>query len=118
MPSSSSSWGALQICSFVSAVAKEQGISPATGREDLAAWLADEAASVEDLAPMLRGMHTDGTPTLNEWGLSVDDALALPVLVRRVEKSGRRPDDVGVVMYIDGLLEAAGLVGLFGSDSD
>ena len=74
-----------EICSFAFAVAKpppggQPKVSPATGREDVAAWLA--APSAATFEPLLFGKQADddGTPCLNAWGISLDDAAVLPVL--------------------------------------
>jgi hypothetical protein len=107
--------GSREVCSFAAGTAKEGRVAPETGRQDLQEWLAmdDEAASVEAFAPLLRGVDTVGIPLLNAWGLSMDDAFALPELVRRIEVSGKQPDDEDVVMYVDGCLSKAGIAELF-----
>lgn len=85
----SSNAGGLQtygeICSFVVAVAqsKKRAVAPATGREDVAAWL--EAPSAATFRPLLRGIERgvqgeDDAQCLNAWGLSMDDVECLPVL--------------------------------------
>ena len=76
----------LEICSFAAGVAKEGKIAPATGRADVAEWLAraggggERAALLADLSAMMRGCGETGAPCLNAWGFSMDDALVLPVL--------------------------------------
>ena len=69
-----------EICSFAAAVAKpvDKRVAPATGREDIAAWLDNPTkAGLEEL---LRGRTADDDfPCLNQWGLSIDDAMVLPV---------------------------------------
>jgi len=108
-----------EICSFAAGVAKNKVVAPASGRGDLAAWLADEAASVESFAPLLLGRipGASDAPCLHSWGLSVDDAVVVAALVSRCEANQREPDDEKVKCYIDGCLEEAGLVGLFGLSS-
>jgi len=110
---------ALEICSFAAGVAKDAKLAPATGRTDLAAWIADEDALPDDFAPLLRGRFTDGAPVLNIWGLSMDDAMALPILVRRIDACKRAPTESMVKDYIDTCFELAGLGSLFGgSDTE
>jgi len=108
----------LEICSFASGVAKDARIASQTGRADLARWMASEDATIDEFAELLRGRLTKEAPCLNEWGLSMDDAMALPVLMRKIEASQRAPDDLGVRLYVDTCLEKAGLVGLFGTGSE
>lgn len=74
-----------EICSFVVAVAqsKKRAVAPATGREDVAAWL--EAPSAATFRPLLRGVERgvqgeDDAQCLNAWGLSMDDLECLAVL--------------------------------------
>ncbi len=68
-----------EIVSFATAASKEKRVAPATGREDVSAWLG--SPSVTSLAPLLHGRQVDdGTPCLNAWGISMDDAMVLPVL--------------------------------------
>jgi len=104
-----------EICSFaVAATAKKttRTVAPPTGRLDLAQWL--DAPSVTSFVPLLRGRQAeDGTPCLNPWGLSMDDALALPVLKVLLEA----PTPAGVVNeendalieYVKGCYEKAQL---------
>jgi len=107
--------GSREVCSFAAGTAKEGRVAPETGRQDLQKWLAmdDEAASIEAFGSLLRGVDTVGIPLLNAWGFSMDDAFALPVLVRRIEMSGKQPDDEDVVLYVDGCLSKAGVAELF-----
>jgi len=158
---------AMQICSFAAGVAKEGRIAPATGRDDLTAWLkqakpileglerprllrmpipdfadakdveygrwalmqdgfdlekaeAETPALLEALKPflgelesMLRGRDAtyDNMPTLNAWGLSMDDALLLPALRSLTCVEGVTFPPL-VLEYIETGCEAAG-VGLF-----
>jgi len=106
-----------EIGSFGTAVAKQRTVAPASGRVDVAAWLADESATVESFAPLLNGLIPGAieAPCLNSWGLTMDDAVAVAALVARCEAKQREPDDEMVKCYMDGCFEAAGLVGLFGS---
>lgn len=70
-----------EIVSFCFAIAQNKALTvvPATGRADIAAWLAAPAA--DTFGPLLRGKQAgDNTPCLNSWGLSMDDAAVLPVL--------------------------------------
>ena len=83
-----------EICSFAAGVAKEKRVAPASGRADYGAWLVDDSATVESLAPLLHGIVPGaiGAPCLNAWGLTVDDALVLAKLVARCEAKQREPD--------------------------
>ena len=46
---------------------------------DTATLLSDLDPYLVELEGMLRGCD-DGMPTLNKWGVSIDDALVLPIL--------------------------------------
>jgi len=84
---------ASEICSFAVGVGKECSIAPATGRADVDSWL-DRAESLckageEASAPLLSELETllhgrvrehNDAPCLNAWGLSIDDALVVPLL--------------------------------------
>mmetsp|Transcript_26200 Transcript_26200/g.52510 ORF Transcript_26200/g.52510 Transcript_26200/m.52510 type:complete len:272 (-) Transcript_26200:232-1047(-) len=107
-----------EICSFASGVAKDVRIASATERTDLASWMSDDDSTVDEFVDLLRGRLSDNSPCLNEWGLSMDDAKALPVLVRKIESSKRAPDDLALRLYVDTCLEKAGIVGLFGLCSE
>jgi len=105
-----------EICSFaVAATAGKQNVrtvAPPTGRPDLARWL--EAPSVTSFAPLLRGRQVeDGTPCLNPWGLSMDDALALPVLKVLLEAPTpagvENEENDALIEYVKGCYEKAQL---------
>ena len=81
-------------------------MAPATGRPDVAAWL--EAPTASSFLPLLRGRQADdGTPCLNSWGLSMDDAAVLPVL--RVLVEGKAELDVELRDYVAASYRKAGL---------
>jgi len=86
-----------EICSFASAVSMSNealSVAPATGRVDVAEWLA--APSIATFRALLRGRQPDDAiPCLNEWGLSMDDASVLPVL--KVLLSTCDEDDEGLL---------------------
>jgi hypothetical protein len=78
-----------EICSFVVAVAqsKKRAVAPATGREDVAAWL--EAPSAATFRSLLHGVQKeDDARCLNAWGLSMDDMECLPVLKSVLDADG------------------------------
>ena len=83
-------------------------IAPATGREDVAAWIdcVDEFVEFSDsctpelvlglaaqLGALLRGGGGDSLPTLNAWGFSMDDAMVLAAL-RNLEAAA--PDGAAI----------------------
>ena len=100
----------LVICSFAAGLAREGRLAPASGREDIATWLAQDQHSAADFAPLIRGQLADGSPCLNEWGLSVDDALALPAL-KRAALADNTEEEI-IVGYVDMLFKRAGMDGL------
>jgi hypothetical protein len=94
-----------EIVSFGAAVAKTKSVAPATSRADVAAWL--EAPSADALEPLLLGVTADGAPCLNAWGLSIDDAIVLPVLTDLLESGGDAPPKV--CAYAEANLRMAGV---------
>ena len=69
-----------EIASFACGVAKpdKKCVAPATNREDIQEWLANPTSS--GLEGLFRGRQAEnGVPCLNAWGLSLDDAVVLPV---------------------------------------
>jgi len=119
----------LEICSFAASVCKTDArIAPATGREDVAAWIdcVDEFVEFSDsctpelvlglaaqLGKMLRGTTEEGLPCLNAWGFSMDDAMVLAAL-RNLEAAA--PDGAGLDAwpppprdYLEGHLERVGV---------
>lgn len=106
--------GTLPICSFAAANAQKGKIAPATGRPDVAAWVAAAEAGTAELdvlAGMLSGVHpTDQSPCLNSWGFAIDDALVLPYL-RNLQPSAAELDEWPAVVraYLEMSCERCGL---------
>ena len=101
-----------EICSFAVGVAQKSQVgvvAPATGREDVAAWLA--APSAASFVPLLRGVQPgDRTPCLNAWGLSMDDAAVLPVLKVLLDGSDADSDEVQMLrQYVASSYRKAGM---------
>ncbi len=83
-------------------------VSPATGRADVAAWL--QAPSLASLEPLLRGVQPeDGSPCLNAWGLSMDDAAVLPVTWVLLKGSADQTDHAKVRCYVELSFAKAGI---------
>ena len=106
--------GALPIASFAAANAQKGKIAPATGRPDVASWIAPAAAGTAErdvLAAMLGGVHpTDQSPCLNAWGFGIDDALVLPYL-RNLQPSAADLDEWPAVVraYLEMASERCGV---------
>ena len=92
---------------------ERQGFDYAAAEADTPALLAALAPLLDELAAMLRGRDDarDGVPSLNAWGLSIDDALVLPILRSlTVVKGIEFP--LLISEYLEGACKSAG-VGTF-----
>ena len=97
-----------EICSFAVAVAqnKDRAVAPATGRDDVAAWL--KAPTIASFRALLRGVQAeDSSPCINAWGLSMDDAQCLPVLKSLLDADGG--DDGDLRAYVTSNFAKAGM---------
>ena len=87
---------------------------PATGRADVAAWVAAAeagTAQLDELATMLGGVHSaDQSPCLNTWGFTLDDALVLPY-VRNLQPSAAELEEWPAVVraYLEMASERCGV---------
>ena len=92
---------------------ERQGFDYAAAEADTPALLVSLAPLLEELAAMLRGRddERDGVPSLNAWGLSIDDALVLPILRSLTVVKGIEFPPL-ISEYLEGACASAG-VGTF-----